>query len=325
MSTVQQIIDGCSQDIRKILNSGDAGDQVALIDYTNRTQLQLLRASRWRFLLSGVLQFQTVAGVTDYWIGATGAAPSTTYTLSAAAPDPNGNRNTVYTGTALGNLLGSYEVTISGFVNAANNGQFIVVSSSPTSVTVNNPNGVAETHAASLQITIPDTGLNITNLGVVKPGTVFDRTNFRRLYPTDEAPLGPGFASSNRPGLYRSDKSTPGILSIYPPSQGGYAIEFRYFFAKPQLSALSDTLLIIDDYKDVVIAGVNYFANLYLREDYNDAQVWKAIFEEGIAGMHRDHNLFPRGQEFISPDPASQPRNFITPIGLDSGIETSMP
>lgn len=326
MSTVQIIINGCSQDIRRILDSGSTTDQVALIDYTNRIQLQLLREARWRFLLSGVLQFETVAGVTDYWIGATGQAPSTTYTLSACAPNPNGDNSTIYTGTALQTLQEGQEVVVSGFTNAVNNGSFIVEFSNSTTALLNNPDGISETHAATLQIQIPDTGLNITNLGVVKPGTVFDRTNGKRLYPTDEAPLGPNFQGNALPSNYRNDQNTPSIFAIYPPPKAsGYVIEFRYFFAKPQLALLTDTLLIPDDYLDVVIAGVNWFANLYLRENYQDAQIWQTIYQQGITGMKRDHNLFPRGQEFIGQDMASQPRTVITPIGLDSGIETSIP
>lgn len=261
---VSDVISGASQDVRKMLdNAGNANEIATLIDYTNRVQLQLLREARWRFLLSGVLQFTTTAftGVgsfngTDYWIGPTGTGPASSV----------------------------------------------------------------------------DTALNLTNVGVVKAGTVFDRTSFHRLNSTDEAPLGPDFSNPSsptsinaRPRLYRSDQITPSIFSIYPPSDKAYTIEFRYFFSKPQLTTSSQALLIPDDYKDVVIAGVNALASLYLRVNPQDAQMWKGIYEEGKAGMHRDHNLFPRGQEFIAPDPASTPRTVTIPIGLDSGIESSIP
>jgi len=256
---VSDIINGASQDVRRLLDSVDPNastDIATLVDYTNRIQLQLMREYRWRFLLSSTLQFQTVATFQDYWIGQTGGNPATAI----------------------------------------------------------------------------DTGFNLTNIGNVKAGTVFDRTNFRRLSDTDEAPLGPSFSNpanptsiDGRPSLYRNDASTPYIMSIYPASDKPYTIEFRYFFSKPQLTQVTQALLIPDDYKDVVIAGVNYFANLYLRENMQDAQAWAAIYKEGILGMHRDHNLFPRGQEFVHPDPASTPRTVTIPIGLDSGIETSLP
>ena len=248
---VSDVINGASQDVRRLLDSSVAGstDVATLIDYTNRIQLQLLREARWRFLISPVLQITTAIGTSDYWIGPVG-----------------------------GNAVGQV-----------------------------------------------DTGLNLTNIGTVKMGTVFDRTNFRRLSMTDEAPLGPSFSGNGRPQLYRSDISAPSVFSIYPPSDNVYTVQFRYFFQKPQLKSTTDALLIPDDYKDVVIAGVNFFANLYLRENKQDAQMWQQIYASGIEGMHRDHNLFPRGQEFISPDPASTPRTVTIPIGLDSGIETSLP
>lgn len=256
---VSDILNGASQDVRRLLDSANpnaASDIATLVDYTNRIQLQLMREYRWRFLISGTLQFQTVATFQDYWIGPVGGNPATAI----------------------------------------------------------------------------DTGLNITNMGNIKPGTVFDRTNFHRLWSSDEAPLGPDFsnpASPNaidgRPRIYRNDASTPYIFSVYPASDKPYTIEFRYFVAKPQLTQTTQALLIPDDYKDVVIAGVNYFANLYLRENMQDAQAWGAIYKEGIVGMHRDHNLFPRGFEFIAPDSASTPRTVTIPIGLDSGIETSIP
>jgi hypothetical protein len=256
---VSDIINGASQDVRRLLDSVNpnaASDIATLIDYTNRIQLQLMREYRWRFLISGTLTFATVATFQDYWIGPLGGNP----------------------------------------------------------------------------VTAVDTKLNLSNIGNVKPGTVFDRTSFHRLWNTDEAPLGPDFSNpasptsiDGRPRLYRNDASTPYILSIYPPADNVYSIEFRYFVSKPQLTQTTQALLIPDDYKDVVIAGVNYFANLYLRENKEDAQAWGMIYKEGVAGMHRDHNLFPRGQEFCAPDAASTPRTVVIPIGLDSGIETSLP
>jgi hypothetical protein len=70
------------------------------------------------------------------------------YQLSAAATASGGN--TVYTGTNLGGLVPSAYVVIAGFLTSANNGTFQVQSSTPTTVTVNNPSGVSETDPASL-------------------------------------------------------------------------------------------------------------------------------------------------------------------------------
>src|SRR5208282_6524687 len=60
---------------------------------------------------------------------------------------------TTYTGVfpaAGGNAYANLIVQIAGFVtNPSNNGTYTVVSSTTTTLTVNNPNGIAETHAAT--------------------------------------------------------------------------------------------------------------------------------------------------------------------------------
>lgn len=73
-----------------------------------------------------------------------------TLVLSASAATAGGN--TVLTGTITGggsSALEGYTVIVAGFTNAANNGQFQVVASTTTTLTVNNAAGVAETHAAT--------------------------------------------------------------------------------------------------------------------------------------------------------------------------------
>lgn len=69
MSTVQNVIDAVSQDIRKQLSSTVTPGQSILIDYTNRIHKQMLRFSRWGFILSEPQYFMTVKGQTDYWLG----------------------------------------------------------------------------------------------------------------------------------------------------------------------------------------------------------------------------------------------------------------
>jgi len=68
--TVQNILDCASQDARSVLPTNSS----VLIDYTNRISLDLLRHSRWRFVLSGVQSFTTTIGEDAYFIGS-GAAP----------------------------------------------------------------------------------------------------------------------------------------------------------------------------------------------------------------------------------------------------------
>jgi len=143
-TTVQNIIDGVAQDIRNVLTS--PADDVLLIDYTNRINLTLLRASRWQFLLAPVKRFITLREQTDYWLGTTGSNPAGTV----------------------------------------------------------------------------DTRLNLTNLDVIKQGSVFDRSNFRPLLKTTESPLITTLAQRDatskeaRVALWRHDPDTPDIINLYP-------------------------------------------------------------------------------------------------------------
>ena len=67
-----------------------------------------------------------------------------------------------------------------------------------------------------------DTGLNLTDLDVIKRGTVVDRSNFRALLKVNEAPLIVTLAERDatskaaRPALWRHDPDTPDVMSIYP-------------------------------------------------------------------------------------------------------------
>lgn len=69
--TAQFVMTGTSQDLRSQLPS----NSTILLDYTDRIHREVLRASKWVFLLSPVQQFITEAGITDYWIGTTGNGP----------------------------------------------------------------------------------------------------------------------------------------------------------------------------------------------------------------------------------------------------------
>jgi hypothetical protein len=79
-TTAQAVMDAVSQDLRNQLSSAigtvDAG---ILLDYVNRVSLDLLKVSKWWFLLSAPEIFITQSGVTNYWIGAIGANPFGTY------------------------------------------------------------------------------------------------------------------------------------------------------------------------------------------------------------------------------------------------------
>lgn len=92
----------------------------------------------------------TVNPGTAYALSAVAASSPGVLTLSAAAAAVNGE--TVYTGTITGggsNAFAGFTFTIAGFDDAVNNGEFIATASTTTTLTLENPNGVLDTHAAT--------------------------------------------------------------------------------------------------------------------------------------------------------------------------------
>lgn len=69
--TAQQVVNSVSTDLLQRI----APEDPILLDYINRVQLQLLRVSRWKFLLSAPQRFVTKKDRTDYWIGPVGSGP----------------------------------------------------------------------------------------------------------------------------------------------------------------------------------------------------------------------------------------------------------
>lgn len=77
---------------------------------------------------------------------------TSSFTLTAVAASSGGNA--VYTGTITGgasNAFVGYYFTVTGFVNSVNNGVWIATASSATTLTLANPNAIAETHAGAAQ------------------------------------------------------------------------------------------------------------------------------------------------------------------------------
>jgi uncharacterized repeat protein (TIGR01451 family) len=83
---------------------------------------------------------------------------ATTFTLTKVANVAGGT--TVYTGTITGGNANAYlgaTVVVAGFTNANDNGTFTCTASSTTTLTLNNTNGVAQTHAATAAVTTSTT------------------------------------------------------------------------------------------------------------------------------------------------------------------------
>ena len=89
---------------------------------------------------------QNVVGLSEAVV----VTPAAALVLSAAAAASAGS--TVYTGTITGggsNAFAGLSFAVAGFVNGSNNGYFVCTASTTTTLTLTNPNGLAETHAGT--------------------------------------------------------------------------------------------------------------------------------------------------------------------------------
>jgi len=84
----------------------------------------------------------------------------------------------------------------------------------------------------------------------------------------------------------------------------GYVIEFRYFQLRVPVTAATQVLQIPDDYKDVVVAGVNAVTFMYLTRP-TEAMRWYQLYKDGLGQIVRDINFISRGGEYIAPDPVT--------------------
>lgn len=107
-------------------------------------------------------------------------------------------------------------------------------------------------------------------------------------------------------GLISSGAGVPNSSSI--AQLGGYIIQFRYFRQRQTKPTLATVLQIPDEYFDTMVAGVNWLA-FSQRADlpYAVAQtaLWKQNFEELLTAMIRDKFMFPKGGDYMSPDPTA--------------------
>jgi hypothetical protein len=259
-TTVRDIAACVSLDVRKVVDPNNpnvgASDTNILIDYTNRISLDLLRHSRYTFLIAGPVGFNTVAtpqGVTpfnnQYWVGLTGAAPVGTI----------------------------------------------------------------------------DTGLDLSDFDSIKRDTVIDYSNFKRLAVSELQPVSQEFTLPAKPRIWQVLSDVPNVITLWPPPDGSYNIQFRYYQTRNILTNLGQTIQVPDRYKDIVCHGVTWLTYQYLKSYPEDVLAYKELYMSGKTQIIKDMNLFPRGEEFVRPDPSAVTRQTTTGIGLDSGLETSIP
>ncbi len=109
-------------------------------------------------------------------------------------------------------------------------------------------------------------------------------------------------------GLTITGRIPPIVNTLQP--LGAYIIRFKYFKNRINLLDPNDFLQVPDDYKDVVINGVNGFAFKLLGKN-EEAQHSYQLYRQGLTEMVWDKNLFPEGVNFIRPDAGSYVNNQI--------------
>lgn len=354
------IIAGTSQDVRSTLGT-TGGDQTILLDYVDRIHREILRRSRWQFLLSQPQRFITLKGVTDYWIGATAGNPTTAYDTGLnltdvryiadnTVRDLSNNRELqrIYKQPNMMALASEdgllrldvprewrHDYTtpfvIQLYPAADNQNDFRPVPPPPVCTTVNGGALTARTYFVTLtlvdsagnesiasketEIYVPANKLVKVlqpNLGYSQSAAGQQYSSYKVYASTDighEVVQNTGTAIATSAtwteavgGLETGTASAPSTNSLEPLD--GYVIEFRYFQSITAISATSTVLQVPDDYKDVVISGVNWRAFEFLGRQ-TEAQLWYKLYQEGQIQILRDLNLAPKGADFIHPDSAA--------------------
>lgn len=99
----------------------------------------------------------------------------------------------------------------------------------------------------------------------------------------------------------------PTVSSLTPLF--GYVIQFEYMQQRVPVTSSDQYLQIPRQYQDVVVAGVNYYANLYTAKADDEgmkAGAWKKEFMDGLAQIRRDLRITSRTVDYLAPDRTSQ-------------------
>lgn len=330
-TTVQDIMDAVSQDTRGVLSSASTPTLTILLDYVNRVSLQLLRFSRWTFLLSPTYKFVTQTGITDYWIGTVGGSPTDF--------DPNGSVDTQLNLTNIGQIKRDAVYDRSNSVRLARTdqpplGQVFELNAHPKMFR----NDTQTPNVINIYPP-PDYGSKWTYTSVTRSANIATltttATNDFQVNEFNNLVWVQGDSDASFVGFWPILSANGQTITFWNPgsnttsssggtASSGYTIEFRYYQARVQITGPSQILQIPDIYTDIVTAGVNWLAFKYLQKD-DDAQVWQQVYELGKREMVKDANLFPRAEEYIRPDSLAIIQQTTTGIGLDSGLESSIP
>lgn len=100
-------------------------------------------------------------------------------------------------------------------------------------------------------------------------------------------------------GLIDTGADAPTDSDITPIR--GHVIEFRYYKTHSEITTTASVLLIPNEYRDVVVAGVNMLAAKYLRR-LEEISFWNDVYQSGLRRMISDQNPWPGGKRFIKPN-----------------------
>ncbi len=133
----------------------------------------------------------------------TSVAPNT-ITLALTSVNNKFGGNTVYNGVITGGGANAYvgdTVVVAGFTNGNNNGTFTCTASSTTTITLNNTNGVAQTHAATAVVTT----------GAIYTGTI---TGGAANAFSGDSVVVTGFTNAGNNGTFTASASTATTLTV---------------------------------------------------------------------------------------------------------------
>jgi hypothetical protein len=367
---VQEIIDAVNQDVRQQLSGGSTTNPGLgiLIDYTNRIHKQVLRFSRWTFLLSDPLYFLTDKGQSQYWLGPHGEGTAGTVDTGLNLTDVDKIKKDSV--VDISNLRALKWLSASPFGPNLNDstgkgreGQPAVFVQNPNEPNIfqiypppNNQNIKTPSPQVPIVVTAPGGALAL-RMYIVKvtyvdelggESTTTDSSALVRVgagqlarvkSPVLPFPLASSGVKYNRYNVYASvaqlsstgvltnegsetlqnvspitigtDFFEPGtgltIIGAQPPVNstlqplGAYLIKFQYYKNRATLRDVNDFLQVPEDYKDVIIQGVN--ALVYkLLDKKDEAMSAHQLYRSGLTEMVWDKNLFPEGVEFIRPD-----------------------
>lgn len=155
--------------------------------------------------------------------------------------------------------------------------------------------------SGSLPSGYTNTSLALADIFTIDEGSVFDRTNYRQIVRISARPLTDNTVTGYSSQYLFDGQIQADGLELYPPPNGAYSIDFRYFKERTTLTAGSDVLQIPDDYSDVVVNGVAAKAFELLKMP-EDAASKFSQYQMGIIQMISDLNLYPKSNNFIRPD-----------------------